>query len=89
LSVSQAEPVAGVTGTATSQNGIDRPLARLDYFGVADIREVMAKISKLKKPRIVLSDGWQRDLINTMKERFPSADFLLALDRGAKANVKP
>ncbi len=28
-------------------------------------------------------------LINTMKERFPSADFLLALDRGAKANVKP
>src|SRR5713101_7152329 len=27
-------------------------------------------------------------LINTMKERFPSADFLLALDRGAKANVK-
>jgi len=28
-------------------------------------------------------------LINTMKQRFPSADFLLALDRGAKANVKP
>ena len=27
--------------------------------------------------------------INTMKERFPSADFLLALERGAKANVKP
>ncbi len=27
--------------------------------------------------------------IITMKERFPSADFLLALDRGAKANVKP
>jgi len=27
--------------------------------------------------------------INAMKERFPSADFLLALDRGAKANVKP
>jgi len=26
--------------------------------------------------------------INTMKERFPSADLLLALDRGAKANVK-
>ena len=29
------------------------------------------------------------NFINTMKERFPSADFLLALDRGAKANVKP
>jgi len=28
-------------------------------------------------------------LINTMKERFPSADLLLAIDRGAKANVKP
>src|ERR1700676_1945505 len=28
-------------------------------------------------------------LINAMKERFPAADFLLALDRGAKANVKP
>jgi len=28
-------------------------------------------------------------LIDAMKERFPSADFLLALDRGAKANVKP
>src|ERR1700680_2194624 len=29
------------------------------------------------------------DLINAMKERFPSADFLVALERGAKANVKP
>src|SRR3989442_4546173 len=28
-------------------------------------------------------------LINTMKERFPSADLLLALERGAKANVRP
>ena len=28
-------------------------------------------------------------LINAMKERFPSADFLLALDLGARANVKP
>jgi glyoxylase-like metal-dependent hydrolase (beta-lactamase superfamily II) len=27
-------------------------------------------------------------LINTMKERFPSADLLLAIERGAKANVK-
>jgi len=27
--------------------------------------------------------------INTMKERFPSADLLLALERGAKANIKP
>ena len=28
-------------------------------------------------------------LIKTMKERFPSADLLLAIERGAKANVKP
>src|SRR5438128_9110163 len=28
-------------------------------------------------------------LINTMNERFPSADLLLAIERGAKANVKP
>jgi glyoxylase-like metal-dependent hydrolase (beta-lactamase superfamily II) len=27
--------------------------------------------------------------INAMKERFPSADLLLAIERGAKANVKP
>jgi glyoxylase-like metal-dependent hydrolase (beta-lactamase superfamily II) len=28
-------------------------------------------------------------LISAMKERFPSADLLLAIERGAKANVKP
>jgi glyoxylase-like metal-dependent hydrolase (beta-lactamase superfamily II) len=28
-------------------------------------------------------------LISSMKEQFPSADLLLALERGAKANVKP
>src|ERR1700730_3993932 len=28
-------------------------------------------------------------LVNAMKERYPSADFLLAIERGAKANVKP
>ena len=28
-------------------------------------------------------------LINTMRERFPSADLFLAIERGAKANVKP
>jgi glyoxylase-like metal-dependent hydrolase (beta-lactamase superfamily II) len=28
-------------------------------------------------------------LINIMKERFPSADLVLAIERGAKANVKP
>ena len=28
-------------------------------------------------------------LVKTMRERFPSADLLLAIERGAKANVKP
>jgi glyoxylase-like metal-dependent hydrolase (beta-lactamase superfamily II) len=28
-------------------------------------------------------------LINTMKEKFPSSDLLLAIERGARANVKP
>jgi glyoxylase-like metal-dependent hydrolase (beta-lactamase superfamily II) len=28
------------------------------------------------------------DLIEAMKEKFPSADLLVALERGAKANVK-
>jgi glyoxylase-like metal-dependent hydrolase (beta-lactamase superfamily II) len=28
-------------------------------------------------------------LMNAMKEKFPSADLLLAIERGAKANVKP
>jgi hypothetical protein len=28
-------------------------------------------------------------LISAMKERFPSSGLLLALERGAKANVKP
>jgi len=28
-------------------------------------------------------------LINTMKEKFPSSDLLLAIERGAKANAKP
>jgi glyoxylase-like metal-dependent hydrolase (beta-lactamase superfamily II) len=28
-------------------------------------------------------------LVNTMKEKFPSSDLLLAVERGAKANVKP
>jgi len=30
-----------------------------------------------------------QSLINAMRERFPSADLLLAIERGAKANVKP
>jgi len=42
--------------------------------------EILEELRKAKD-----ADG----LMNTMKERFPSADLLLALERGARANVKP
>ena len=38
------------------------------------------ELTKAKDP-----DG----LINAMKKRFPTADLLLALERGAMANVEP
>jgi hypothetical protein len=43
------------------------------------ITEVTRPLKKGKEPD---------SFINTMKERFPSADLLLAIERGTKANVK-
>jgi glyoxylase-like metal-dependent hydrolase (beta-lactamase superfamily II) len=59
--------------------------APLDADTAVDFTEkyLLAFEGELKKAKD--PDG----LINAMKERFPSADFLLALERGAKANVKP
>src|ERR1700675_4453864 len=59
--------------------------APLDASTAVDFTEnyLLAFEEELKKAKDPVS------LINTMKERFPSADFLLALERGAKANVKP
>jgi len=59
--------------------------ARLDANTAVDFTEnyLLAFEEELKKAKDPDS------LINTMKERFPSADLLLALERGAKANVKP
>ena len=59
--------------------------APLDASTAVDFTEnyLLAFEEELKKAKD--SDS----LINAMKERFPSADFLLALERGAKANVKP
>jgi glyoxylase-like metal-dependent hydrolase (beta-lactamase superfamily II) len=59
--------------------------APLDASSAVDFTEnyLLAFEEELKKAKD--SDS----LINAMKERFPSVDFLLALDRGAKANVKP
>jgi glyoxylase-like metal-dependent hydrolase (beta-lactamase superfamily II) len=59
--------------------------APLDASTAVDFTEnyLLAFEEELKKARDPDS------FINTMKERFPSADLLLALERGAKANVKP
>jgi len=59
--------------------------APLDASAAVDFTEnyLLAFEEEIKKAKD--PDG----LIVSMKERFPSADFLLALERGAKANVKP
>src|SRR5260221_1620587 len=59
--------------------------APLDAITAAEFTEnyLLVFEEKLKKAKDPDS------LINTMKERFPSADLLLAIERGAKANVKP
>jgi glyoxylase-like metal-dependent hydrolase (beta-lactamase superfamily II) len=59
--------------------------APLDASTAVDFTEnyLLAFEEELKKAK------YPDSLINTMKEKFPSADFLLALERGAKANVKP
>jgi glyoxylase-like metal-dependent hydrolase (beta-lactamase superfamily II) len=59
--------------------------APLDASTAVDFTEnyLVAFEEELKKAKD--PDG----LINAMKERFPSADLLLAIERGAKANVKP
>src|SRR5579862_6345439 len=59
--------------------------ATLDASTAVDFTEnyLLAFEEELKKAKD--PDG----LIKAMKERFPSADLILALERGAKANVKP
>jgi glyoxylase-like metal-dependent hydrolase (beta-lactamase superfamily II) len=59
--------------------------APLDASTAIDFTENYLSVfeEELKKAKDPVS------LVNAMKERFPSADFLLALERGAKANVKP
>src|SRR5712671_612479 len=59
--------------------------ASLDASTAVDFTEnyLLAFEEELNKAKD--ADG----LINAMKERFPSADLLLAIERGAKANVKP
>jgi len=65
--------------------GHSKPEAPLDASKAADFTEsyLLAFDEELKKAKD------PDTFIITMKERFPSADLLLALERGAKANVKP
>jgi glyoxylase-like metal-dependent hydrolase (beta-lactamase superfamily II) len=59
--------------------------APLDASTAVDFTEnyLMVFEEELKKAKDADS------LINAMKEKFPSSDLLLAIERGAKANVKP
>ncbi len=59
--------------------------APLDASSAVDFTENYLLVFDEELTKAKVSDS----LINAMKERFPSVDFLLALDRGAKANVKP
>ena len=59
--------------------------APLDASTAVDFTENYLLVFEEELKRAKDPDG----LISTMKERFPSADLLLALERGAKANVKP
>src|SRR5258707_2345058 len=59
--------------------------APLDASTAADFTENYLLVFEEELKKAKDPDG----LINAMKERFPSAELLLAIERGAKANVKP
>ncbi len=59
--------------------------APLDASSAIDFTENYLLVFEEELKKAKDSDG----LIDAMKERFPSADLLLAIERGAKANVKP
>jgi glyoxylase-like metal-dependent hydrolase (beta-lactamase superfamily II) len=59
--------------------------APLDASTAVDFTETYLLVFEEEVKKAKGADG----LINTMKERFPSADLLLAIERGARANVKP
>src|SRR6266850_2583954 len=59
--------------------------APLDAITAVDFTERYLLVFEEELRKAKDPDG----LINTMKEKFPSSDLLLALERGAKANVRP
>jgi len=59
--------------------------AQLDASTAVDFTETYLRVFEDELIKATDPDS----LIKAMKERFPSADLLLAIERGAKANVKP
>jgi len=59
--------------------------APLDASTAVEFTENYLQVFEEELAKAKDSDG----LINAMRKRFPSADLLLAIERGAKANVKP
>jgi glyoxylase-like metal-dependent hydrolase (beta-lactamase superfamily II) len=59
--------------------------APLDASTAVDFTENYLLVFEDELKKAKTPDG----LINAMRERFPSSDLLLAIERGAKANVKP
>src|SRR6202162_2277081 len=59
--------------------------APLDASTAVDFTENYLLVFEEELKKAIDADS----LINAMKEKFPSADLLLAIERGAKANVKP
>jgi glyoxylase-like metal-dependent hydrolase (beta-lactamase superfamily II) len=59
--------------------------APLDASAAVDFTENYLLVFEEELKKAKDPDGF----VDAMKDKFPSADFLLALERGAKANVKP
>jgi glyoxylase-like metal-dependent hydrolase (beta-lactamase superfamily II) len=58
--------------------------ARIDATSAVDFTEKYLLVFEEELKKAKTAD----DLVKSMKEQFPSADLLLAIERGAKANVK-
>ena len=61
---------------------------------IVSVTAILVSGSKLERYLLAFEEELRKakdtdGLISSMKEQFPSADLLVALERGAKANVKP
>jgi len=75
------KPICLITGTTEGVGNFTAlQLAKRGFTASGYLLVFEEELKKAKDPD---------SLVNTMKERFPSAEFVLAIERGAKANVKP